>query len=91
MTHRLDELARVYEILADLCVAADIPPFTAVQYDADFQIASFVWHDSEFGLFILLEEHSLEDMTPAELREMWDEEEELAEELLAAAGNARLN
>jgi hypothetical protein len=87
----LSELESATRQLHALCVASEIPPFSCVQYDAVADVAAFVWDDSEFGLFVLLADYDLSRMTPDRLRELWDEEEELAVDGFARAEAAVLN
>jgi hypothetical protein len=87
----LSELKNAAEQLHALCRASEIPPFDCVQYDTVTSIASFVWDGSDFALFILLEDYDLSEMTPASLRELWDEEEQAGEAVASLAVEALLN
>jgi hypothetical protein len=87
----LSELESATRQLHALCAASGIPPFACVQYDAVTDIASFVWDESDFGLFVLLDDYDLGAMTPARLRELWDEEEQAGDAELRLAVEALMN
>ncbi len=86
-----DTLRDAAHQLHALCLQADIPPFVHVAYDFDSGFGAFSWNESEFGLFLRLDDFDLDAMTPDELRALWDEEEVQAEIAEAALAVAELN